>query len=156
MFDRTAAIERENILGKARDLAEIVRDEDHLRSGLGDCSDQRFDRLRRAWIEIGGGLVEEQEFRLAHPGSRQSKALLLAARKLAGWIVCTIDQTDPVEGVTRARADDRGAQARSRKSELHIYRDARPHQGGPLEHKGAAHGGRGAVAETNGAAIGDQ
>jgi hypothetical protein len=54
--------------------------------------DQLEDRFRCAGIEISGGLVGQQDFRLSDERSGQGDALLFTARKLSGPVMRTLFQ----------------------------------------------------------------
>ena len=84
-----------------------------------DCADHQhnlFDAARRGGIEIGGGLVEQQDFRISCQRPRQRQPLLFAARKPPRRPLRQIGEPDPVQqcGDTRRALAVRNAGLRQR------------------------------------------
>src|SRR6185503_9475223 len=78
-----AAAHEQDLVGETVRLAEIVRGHDDLAARLVHREHDRFHHARGGRIEIGGGLVEEQNFGIERPCARERHALLLAAREPA-------------------------------------------------------------------------
>ena len=71
-------IEESGVIGHARGLLQVVRDDDD-RQLLLQLVDQLLDLLRRDRVERAGRLVEQQHLRLVGERARDAKALLLPA-----------------------------------------------------------------------------
>jgi hypothetical protein len=82
-FDLVAAVHHEHAVGNFGHHAHVVRDEEHAHAHLllqlaDELKDLRLDRH----VERGGGLVGDQELRLAGERHRDHHALAHAAREL--------------------------------------------------------------------------
>ena len=62
---------------QALGLAKVMTAHDNGHTRVSHFLDQGFDFILRAWIQAGGGLVQEQDVWLQGPGAGQSQALLL-------------------------------------------------------------------------------
>ena len=96
--------------------------------------DDGLDLARRAGIEVGGGLVEEQHLGMQRPGARQREALLLAAREHARRPLREVRQADLLRALPWRRAAPASATPATLKrvDDVGERRAAQHHR--PLEH----------------------
>src|SRR5262245_31667414 len=69
-----------------------------------DVQHQGDDRLSRGGVEVGGGLVGQNQARLPHESARHGDALALSSRKLVRAMVGEAREPDGVEGPSGALA----------------------------------------------------
>lgn len=86
-LDNTAAVHKDHAVGNiARKLHRVGHD--HHRHVLRRKVFNDTQHLgRQLWIERRGRLIKEQDFRVERQGAGNTHALLLAARKLARYLV---------------------------------------------------------------------
>ena len=77
-----AGVEHDLALAELLDQVRIVRGDDHGDADFLEALEYAHDFDREAGIEIAGGLVGDQQLRLADDGARDADALLLADRQL--------------------------------------------------------------------------
>ncbi|HSJ98100.1 MAG TPA: hypothetical protein VLC53_13550, partial [Myxococcota bacterium] len=79
-------------------------DQDQRGAALAVHLEQQLDHvLAGGRVEVAGGLVGEQQPRLAHEGARHRDALLLAAGELARIVAEALAQADALEHRAGAR-----------------------------------------------------
>ncbi len=122
-LEQAAAVEEGHVLGQPAGLREVVGGHHHGDAVGGEALDHALDAAGGAGVELGAGLVEEEDLGAQRPGARQREALLLAA------------------GEERAPGDRRGARGRSGRAPRRRGRCAR--RGGRGRGRGRARGWRG-------------
>ena len=90
------AVDAENVAGMGGDDAEVVRDHDD-RDLAGQPREERMEFLRHAAVDIGGRLVQQQQFRLGGQCLRDQHPLALAARELRKAAVGVVRQPDALQ-----------------------------------------------------------
>ena len=85
--------------------------------------EQVHHRLAVLRVEVAGGLVGEQDRRLAADGARHGDALLLAARELAGQVLGAVGHADALERRRHALLALGGAHAAVGERQLDVLED---------------------------------
>ena len=101
VFDHSAAVHHQHAIHMAGDHAEVMRNEDQAHRALAhEFPNQLQDLACHGHVQRGGGLIGNQQGRLAGQGHGNGDALALAARKLV-WIgidpPCRLRNAHPVE-----------------------------------------------------------
>ena len=104
--DGLALVEHDDAAGAHLEQRAVVRREEHGRPGLVDLLEEAEDVDRELRVEVAGGLVGEDERRLADDGARDGDALLLAAGEDARRILAAPREPDALERLADARADE--------------------------------------------------
>src|SRR5260370_40998471 len=84
----------------------IMGRKEHRCSALVDFFEKAENVDCQLRVEVAGGFVRQQERRLAHDGSRDGHALLLAARHDRGRIVASPTKPYPLKRFSHARANE--------------------------------------------------
>src|SRR5215212_11611037 len=71
--------QKDHVTRETANLPQIVRSHHDLDAGLSRAQHDLFDSPCRGRIEIGGGLIEQKNFRIAGESAGEREALLLAA-----------------------------------------------------------------------------
>jgi hypothetical protein len=95
-------MQKQDLVGDAVRLTEVVRDHHDLRARLMQGEDDAFDFVRRTRIEARGGLVQEENLGGKRPHPRQREPLLLAARHHPRGAVRLLVETDLGQRLQRA------------------------------------------------------
>src|SRR5581483_6812126 len=95
-------VQEQHFVAQAPRLAEVVRGHHDLRPGGVERLDEGLDLARRAGVEVGGRLVEEEELRVQRPSARQREALLLAARQRARRLARGVREAHFAQRLVRA------------------------------------------------------
>ena len=77
-----AGVEHDFALAELLDEMRIVRGDDHGHADFLESLEYAHDFDREPGVEIAGGLVGDQQLRLADDGTRDADALLFADRQL--------------------------------------------------------------------------
>src|SRR5882724_8270930 len=90
LFEQTAAMQEDDLIGKPPRLAEVVCGHDDLRAAQIDGGDDILDGARCRRVQIGRRLVEKEHLRRRRPGAGERQPLLFAdgegARRAMGEI----------------------------------------------------------------------
>ena len=81
--DDAAMIHDGDAVAEALGLLHVMGGEDDGAAGLLELVDQVPEMAAGLGVEAGGGLVEKEQFRVAHQGAGHGQALLLAAGETA-------------------------------------------------------------------------
>ena len=95
VFDQPVA-QSHHAVAVLGDLGFMGHDDDGLATAM-ELVEQRHDLHGRRGIEVAGGLVGQQDRRLAHQGARHRDALALAAGELVGQVVHARAQADALQ-----------------------------------------------------------
>ena len=83
-LDDPPVMQERDLVGEPAGLPQIVRDQHHARPLRPHGADQPLDGRGRRRIEVGGGLVQDQDLRAGRQRAGDRQQLLLAARQHAG------------------------------------------------------------------------
>ena len=81
LFEDPAAMEKENFIGEATCLGDVMGGHDDFHTLIMHGDNHFFQLSGGGGIKIGSGLIEKQEFRAQNPRPRHGEALLFAAGK---------------------------------------------------------------------------
>jgi len=101
VLDDPPLMDEQDFIPEPARLPQVVRRHDDLGPGSVEGFDDVLDLARRARVEVGGGLVQEQYLRMQRPGAREREALLLAARQHTRRPVSNIDQPNLAQRIHR-------------------------------------------------------
>src|SRR5262249_3024862 len=104
--DRLALVEDDDAARADLEQGAIVGREEDGGPALVDLLEEAEDVDGELRVEVAGGLVGEDEGRLADDGARDRDALLLAAGEHAGGVLAAAGQANTLERLADARADE--------------------------------------------------
>ena len=118
-------------VGSLRDFGQEVRRQENGGTRCGEFVDHCVEGLAKAWVQAAGGLVEEEEFRLAEQGLGKTKALTHAFGVGADALISGVGEADLVEecydafriGRFQAREQGEGFAAGHRSMERDVFRE---------------------------------
>ena len=90
----------------------VVGGDDQGRAGLDEVAHRRDEGLPGGGVELGGGLVGEQDERSSDGGGRERDPLLLAAGELGREGACVRGHADDIEELGRRPAGRRRGSGR--------------------------------------------
>src|SRR5438874_241322 len=122
LLDDAAVEERDRAGGEAR-VGRIVRDHDQGRARLVELREELHHGLAVLAVEVSGGLVGEQDERIARHRARDRDALLLSARELAGHVPRAMRHPHPLERVVDALLSVGRRHATISQRKFDVFRD---------------------------------
>jgi hypothetical protein len=92
-------VQKQDSVGEASRLRQVVGGHDDRRAAAMDAVEQVLNGSCGSGVEIGSGLVEKQDVGFQGPGARQRQPLLLTAGEHTGWLSGEMRQSRLLQGV---------------------------------------------------------
>ena len=129
-------MQEKHLIGEPACLPQVMGRHDDLRTALRDLRQQDFDRFGGSGIEIGGGLIQQQDLGLEHPSPRQRQALLLATGQQPCRSPSQIPQASLLQGFVHHRPALPTRHAVEAQGIADVRRHGAPQQYRTLKHHG--------------------
>src|SRR5882724_595264 len=107
LFEQTAAMQEDDLIGKPPRLAEVVCGHDDLRAAQIDGGDDILDGARCRRVQIGRRLVEKEHLRRRRPGAGERQPLLFADRERARRAMGELGEAGVIEHFANPGAPQR-------------------------------------------------